>query len=148
MGRPTRSSNAATAISSPCRAREPPTISSSPIWPNQGAVRRFSTARRGKIEPVGRRPLLGVSEEQVYADYLRSNQYILPAYKKFIDAFVAKGGNPQIPSAVFGVKEAYLNASFDEMRQRYGTIENYFANGLGVDSVAQQSLRKRLLEHV
>jgi protein-tyrosine phosphatase len=92
--------------------------------------------------------LLGVSKKQVYADYLRSNQYVLPGYKKFIDAFVSKGGSPQIPIAVFGVKEAYLDASFDEVKQRYGSIENYFAKGLGIDSVAQQSLGRRFLAYV
>jgi protein-tyrosine phosphatase len=89
--------------------------------------------------------LLGVSKEQVYADYLRSNIYILPAYKTISDDFISKGGNPAIPSALFGVKEAYLDASFGEMRRRYGSIEDYFAKGLALDAPGQQSLRKRLL---
>jgi protein-tyrosine phosphatase len=50
--------------------------------------------------------LLGVSRAQVYTDYLRSNEYILPAYRSVIDAFVAKGGDPQITSAVFGVRKS------------------------------------------
>jgi protein-tyrosine phosphatase len=89
--------------------------------------------------------LLGVSEAQVYADYLRSNEYILPAYKSLIDAFVAKGGDPQITSAVLGVRKAYLDASFDEVDRRYGSVESYFEKGLSIDAATQQLLRKRFL---
>ena len=40
--------------------------------------------------------LLGVPLDKVYEDYLRSNDYVLPAYKSFIDGFVAAGGDPSI----------------------------------------------------
>ncbi|MFZ0032902.1 MAG: tyrosine-protein phosphatase, partial [Candidatus Cybelea sp.] len=89
--------------------------------------------------------LLGVSKTQVYADYLRSNEYILPAYKSVTDAFVAKGGNPQITSAVLGVRKAYLDAAFDEVDRRYGSMESYFEMGLSIDGATQQLLRKRFL---
>jgi len=38
--------------------------------------------------------LLGVPEDKVYEDYLRSNEYILPAYRTHVDRFVAAGGDP------------------------------------------------------
>ena len=85
--------------------------------------------------------LLGVPEDQVYADYLRSNDYILPAYQHAIDAFVAAGGESEIPRAILGVKREYLDAAFDEMRTRYGTIDNYFAEALGIDAAKQEALR-------
>jgi protein-tyrosine phosphatase len=85
--------------------------------------------------------LLGVPKETVMEDYLRSNDYILPLYKKEIDAFVAGGGEPSIPQAIFGVKVEYLEASFDEMETKYGTIENYFSEALRIDATAQQALR-------
>jgi protein-tyrosine phosphatase len=89
--------------------------------------------------------LLGVPEDQVYADYLRSNDYILPAYKKYIDHFVAEGGDPSIPQDILGVKAEYLKASFDELKTQYGSIEGYFENGLGIDKAGQQRLRDRFL---
>ena len=85
--------------------------------------------------------LLGVPKETVVEDYLRSNDYILPLYKKQIDAFVAGGGEPSIPQAIFGVRVEYLEASFEEMQTKYGTIENYFSEALGIDAAAQRSLR-------
>jgi protein-tyrosine phosphatase len=89
--------------------------------------------------------LLGVPEQQVYEDYLRSNDYILPAYQKFIDQFVAGGGEASIPQDLLGVKTAYLKSSFDEMNAKYGTIEAYFADGLGIDAAGQRALRDRFL---
>ena len=62
--------------------------------------------------------LLDVPKETVMKDYLRSNDYILPLYKKVIDAFVDGGGEPSIPLAIFGVKVEYLEASFDEMETK------------------------------
>jgi protein-tyrosine phosphatase len=90
--------------------------------------------------------LLGVPKETVYEDYLRSNDYILPAYQKHIDAFVAAGGDPEIPKAILGVKKEYLDAAFDEMQTKYGSIENYFSEGLGIDGAGQQALRDLYLE--
>ena len=85
--------------------------------------------------------LLGVPKETDMEDYLRSNDYILPLYKKEIDAFVAGGGEPSIPQAIFGVRVEYLDAAFDEMETKYGTIENYFSEALGIDGTAQKALR-------
>jgi protein-tyrosine phosphatase len=85
--------------------------------------------------------LLGVPKDQVYEDYLRSNDNILPAYKHAIDPFVEAGGDPEIPAAILGVKKEYLDAAFDEMETTYGTIESYFAEGLGIDATQQQAIR-------
>ena len=85
--------------------------------------------------------LLGVPRDIIMADYLRSNETIIPKYQDAIAAFIAAGGEPAIPEAILGVQEAYLNASFDEMETQYGTIENYFAEGLGIDADGQQTLR-------
>ena len=90
--------------------------------------------------------LLGVPMETVMEDYLRSNDYILPLYKEVIDGYVSGGGEPSIPQAIFGVKEEYLEASFDEMKTKYGSIENYFSEGLGIDATMQNKLRDFYLE--
>ena len=89
--------------------------------------------------------LLDVPKETVTKDYLRSNDYILPLYKEVIDGYVAGGGEPSIPQAIFGVKKEYLEASFDEMQTKYGTIENYFSEALGIDATMQKALRNLYL---
>jgi protein-tyrosine phosphatase len=90
--------------------------------------------------------LLGVPREQVMADFLRSNDYILPLYAREIDAFVDGGGDRAIVEAVFGVKPRYLEAAFNEMEKQYGTIENYFAEGLGIDAAGQDAIRDLFLK--
>ena len=90
--------------------------------------------------------LLDVPKETVMKDYLRSNDYILPLYKKVIDAYVAGGGEPSIPQAIFGVKKEYLEASFDEMQTKYGSIDNYFTEALGIDATMQKKIRDMYLK--
>ena len=46
-----------------------------------------------------------------------------------------------IPLAILGVRKEYLEAAFDEMETKYGTIEEYFSEGLGIDASQQQALR-------
>jgi protein-tyrosine phosphatase len=89
--------------------------------------------------------LLGVPKETVMADYMRANDYTLPQFKHAIDAFVAGGGERSIALAVLGVKPEYLEAALDEMQKKYGSIEKYFSEGLGIDSAGQQALRERFL---
>ena len=70
--------------------------------------------------------LLDVPKETVMEDYLRSNDYILPLYKKGIDAFVAGGGEQSIPQAIFGVKVEYLEAAFEKCRPNTGRSRTTF----------------------
>ena len=90
--------------------------------------------------------LMGVPKETVYEDYLRSNDYILPAYQQAIDGFVAAGGDAEIPKAILGVKKEYLDAAYDEMETEYGSIEQYFSKALGIDADQQQALRASYLK--
>jgi protein-tyrosine phosphatase len=74
-------------------------------------------------------------------DYLRSNDYIIPMYRKVIDNAVESGIEEEIPLSILGVKKEYLEAAFDEMETKYGTIEDYFSEGLGIDADQQKALR-------
>lgn len=89
--------------------------------------------------------LIGVPEETVVEDYLRSNDYILPMYEESIQRFVDAGGELNIIISILGVKEEYLNAAFEEMHTEYGSIEKYFTEGLGVSIEQQTSLRNLYL---
>jgi len=80
-------------------------------------------------------------KETVMADYMRTNDYTLPQFKHVIDDFVAAGGDRAIAVAIFGVKPEYLQASFEEVRKQYGTIERYFSEALGIDAAGQKALR-------
>lgn len=91
--------------------------------------------------------IIGVPEEMVMEDYLRSNEYILPMYEAYVQQFVDAGGYRSIAEAIFGVKEEYLNAAFDEMNTEYGSMENYFSVGLGISVEQQTALRNLYLNN-
>jgi protein-tyrosine phosphatase len=90
--------------------------------------------------------LLGVPETDVFADYLLTNRDLLPALAPAFDRFRAAGGDPALLRPVLGVERTYLEIALDEMRARYGTIEGYFADALGLGEDAQRGLRAALVE--
>ena len=71
---------------------------------------------------------------------------VLPRYAPVIETFAGAGGERAILEAIFGVKARHLDAAFEEMETRYGSVEGYFADGLGVDPARQETLRSLHLE--
>ena len=47
---------------------------------------------------------------------------------------------------VLGVDRRYLDAGLDEMTGRFGSVEGYFAEGLGIDAAGQAALREAFVE--
>jgi protein-tyrosine phosphatase len=90
--------------------------------------------------------ILGVPEDVVMQDYMRSNEYILSDLQDTIDAFIAGGGEESIILPLLGVEEEYLEAAFTEMESKYGNIETYFSEALGIDVEQQEALRDLYLE--
>ncbi len=89
--------------------------------------------------------LLGVPLDEVMQDFLASNRFILPKYQSRIDEFAARGGDPTLLVPVLSVLPEYLEASYDEVRRTYGSIEGYFSDALGLDARTQQALRDRFV---
>src|SRR5450759_1902331 len=92
--------------------------------------------------------LLGVPDDVVMHEYLLTNEELLPALKPVFDRFESMGGDPELLTPVFGVRKEYLEAALDEMRKRYGTIEGYFTDGLGLDANVLRDLRAAFIETV
>ena len=89
--------------------------------------------------------LCGVPEQDVMADYMLSNDFILPEYQAMIDKYVAVGVEKEILLSILGVRREYLEAAFGEMRDQFGDIEGYFGEGLGIDAAGQRALRERFI---
>jgi protein-tyrosine phosphatase len=90
--------------------------------------------------------LLGVDEETVIEEYLRSNAPVLEGFAPYLQQFADMGGDPAVLEPAFLVQPSYLHAAFDAVREDHGDIEGYFERALGVDAEARQRLRERLLE--
>jgi protein-tyrosine phosphatase len=79
-------------------------------------------------------------------DYLLTNEQLVAAMQPVFDRFQAAGGDPYLLMPVIGVQQEYLEASLDEMRRRYGSIEGYFADGLQLDAEVQRALQVAFVE--
>jgi protein-tyrosine phosphatase len=90
--------------------------------------------------------LLGVSSEAVMADFLASNDFLMPTIGPFMEDFRALGGDPKLIADFMWARPEYLEAALDEMRGRFGTVEQYFLNGLGVGPGTLAALRAQFLE--
>jgi protein-tyrosine phosphatase len=91
--------------------------------------------------------LLGVPDEVVMEEYLLTNTELLPVLRPITDQFEQRGGDPHLLTRILGVQSAYLEAAVDEMRSRFGSVESYVSEGLGVASDAQSALRDALVEN-
>ncbi len=90
--------------------------------------------------------LLGVSYDDVLADYLRSSRPVVESFRPIIDQFAAAGGDPELLEPVFMVDRTYLDAAMDEVQLTFGSIEGYFGDGLGLDADVLEALRERYLD--
>jgi protein-tyrosine phosphatase len=85
--------------------------------------------------------MLGVPEAQVREEYHRSGPILEASFAPLLEDFAARGGDPALLRPLVGVDDAYLDAALDEVRGTYGSIEGYFATGLGIDGERQEALR-------
>lgn len=90
--------------------------------------------------------LLDVPDELVMQEYLLTNEQLLPALQPVFDHFQSLGGDPALLRPILGVQKEYLEAAFDEMHQRFGSMERYFADGLGLDQAVQAAIRQTLVQ--
>jgi protein-tyrosine phosphatase len=90
--------------------------------------------------------LLGVSNEDVFTDYLLTNDQLLPALQPVFDQFRSIGGDPELLKPVAGVQREYLETAIEEMQKRYKTIDGYFSQGLALDAATLDKLRAKFTE--
>ncbi|QLY32867.1 tyrosine-protein phosphatase [Nocardia huaxiensis] len=81
-----------------------------------------------------------VTEEDVYADYLLSNDAV-PTLRSFMTDAI----NEELSDDLLGVKPEYLEAATNSMLSMYGDVPGYLAE-IGIDAQTHAALRTRLLE--
>ena len=87
-----------------------------------------------------------MSREDVFTEYLLTNEQLVPALEPVMTAFEHAGGDRAVLLAVLGVDRSYLERAFAEVDQAYGGIEGYLADGLGIPVDEQEALRERFLD--
>src|SRR6185369_11725319 len=89
---------------------------------------------------------LGVSRETVMADYLRTTELNATGRDYMITTISARVAEPEIILPLLEARAEYLEAAFAEADLRYGGMEGYVREGLGLDEAALASLRANLLD--
>ncbi|MEU9255254.1 tyrosine-protein phosphatase [Streptomyces sp. NPDC048270] len=88
--------------------------------------------------------LLGADDDTLMAEYLSVNPAVKQAFAPMIEGFTGAGGDPDIALALIGVFPSYLESALDEVATRYGSMDKYVREGLGVGAETVEALRTRL----
>lgn len=89
---------------------------------------------------------LGVAREDIYREYLLTNDHLLPTLRGLFEKFAEAGGNPEVLRPLLGVDARYLDQSFAEADRVWGGMDEYLAGCLGLDDRARGTLRDRFLQ--
>jgi len=95
--------------------------------------------------------LLGVKREEMLADYLLTNEIgeferRMPLLIETIRDLTGKTAPESAMRVAMGVEAAYLEAAFEAMSERYGGLDQYLEQELGVDAARRRAVEARLLE--
>ena len=94
--------------------------------------------------------LAGVRREDLVEDYLLTNSApsqveMAPRIAKIIETLSGKTPSDEAVRMAMGVQPAYLEASLDAIEARYGSVDAYLEQALGVDSGRRRAFEERHL---
>lgn len=89
--------------------------------------------------------LLGVKQDEIFADYLSSNDYLRESNEAIFARMAGNGVDADLFRPIMEQNPAYLQASFDAVAQNYGTVETYTREALGVSDATVEALRARMI---
>ncbi len=88
----------------------------------------------------------GVDEDDIVADYLRSNDAVAPLLAHVRRTWAGAAEADGLPTdAMLGVRASYLEHGLDVMKSTHGSFEGYL-NYLGIDRDLRQRLTAALVE--
>lgn len=95
--------------------------------------------------------LAGVHEDDIFADFLLTNDddrfaRFGPAWAEAIEQEYGKRPDPAAMRIAQGVEAPYLEAAFASIHERYGDVETYVRDVLGVDAAKRRKIERRLFE--
>jgi protein-tyrosine phosphatase len=92
---------------------------------------------------------LGVPEETIFEDYLSTNYYqqnFLRFVLRWVPLYSFFRTDPEDLLPLLEARREYLQTSLDEMVTRYGSIDAYLEQALGLDAELRVKLEHHLLE--
>ncbi len=124
------------------------------LAPHSKAVLWHCTAGKDRagMASVITEELLGVPRADIMADYLKSNEY-LRAEVQELHRIIFGGQEQAMDDAtrqaadyLFGAHEAFLDAAYRSIDERFGSFERFAAEGLGLGAAQQEQLKALYLE--
>jgi protein-tyrosine phosphatase len=95
---------------------------------------------------------LGISDEVILADYLRTAESPLMTDSSHrerlgqkVETMLGVPCSDAMMDAILGVREGYLAAAFDEVVMRYGSMDRFLLTEAALDPVRIEGLRERYL---
>ena len=82
---------------------------------------------------------LGVPRETVFEDYLLTNRYWDRGGRE------KPGMDAETVASIFSARAEYLDAAFTAIEDRYGTVQAYLEEHVGLDDTALGALRSACL---
>ena len=95
--------------------------------------------------------LLGVSREDILADYMISNVYLEPEIRQQIADRAAQTGSmdetqEKIMRCFIGAHEEYPQMVFRTADELYGSFDDFIRDGLQITDIERETFRKLYLE--
>lgn len=89
---------------------------------------------------------LGVAEESVIADYLRSNEARTAHNAQLLDALASRGVDRDLLEPLLVLREDYIRVFLKAIDADWGGIDAYVRRGLGLGAHVIDALRRQLLD--
>ena len=93
--------------------------------------------------------LLGVSEQDVMEDYLKTNKSAAKRLDKMYEKWRSLGiskGRLERMQGLFMAKEEYMQAALDSMKTEYGTVDTFIKNALEITDEEKEVFREQMLQ--
>jgi protein-tyrosine phosphatase len=88
---------------------------------------------------------LDVDRDTVLADYLRTTELNANGRDYMLSNLSERIASPDVVLPLIEARVEYLQAAFDEADSRFGGMDGYLRDGLGLDDAVLASLRANLL---
>ena len=88
---------------------------------------------------------LGVSESDIYQDYEATNEYRKGANEAFIKKFTDQGISEKAALAMMSANPKYLKASFESLNKKYGSVDIFLEQEMGLTADKKALLQAKLL---
>lgn len=94
--------------------------------------------------------LVGVSEDDIVADYLLTNNAErfarrAPLFAAYVQELTGRKPSAEMIYAAMGVEAEYLHIAFDVIEAQYGSLDAYLHTALGVDDRLRDRIEARVL---